>query len=161
MQDTYHEFSLPYIDKELDNKRMRLIVDYLINQEKEQMAPIEDATSMPQPPPPQESIDLSNPVYPSKGAHYESLVQELGLLSALCDRRKEFWGGEDKKLCTYIALVEKKQRSLQEEIDQINLDRFNQQKEAQNRIIRLRKQIKNLEDNIDKERQEIERLSLT
>lgn len=152
--------SLPYIDKELENKRMRLIVDYLINQEKQNGPPLEDTTQMPPPPPPKLDHDFSKHVYPSKAAHYESLMQERGLLEVLIARHREFWGNEDKKLCTYIALVDKKHRSLQEEIDQINLERYRAQKEAQNRIIRLKNQINDLEKNILYGRQEIERLTL-
>lgn len=158
---THGEYSLPYIDKELDNKRMRQLVDYLINQEKEQsqLANQEEEETYEIPPPPvKRQLPKNNP---SKEARYESLRQERALLEVLLMRRPEFWGGEDKKLTTYIALIEKKKRSLQEEVDQINLERSREQKEAQIRLMRLKKQISDLEDSIISERQEIERLSLS
>ena len=159
MQNTHGEYSLPYIDTELEDKSIQHIVDYFIEQEKKQIPPPTDLPQDPANTPIRTKIPKHIPS--SKTAHYESLQQERALLEVLLVRRREFWGGEDKKLSTYIDLVEKKQDSIQEEIDEINLDRYRYQKEAEKRLERLKTQISNLESSIESERREIERLGCT
>lgn len=156
MQDTYGEYSLPYIDKQYENKRIKAIVNFLIDEEKNNSEPlvIQDTPGNSND---QFQIEFGNDLpLPVK---YESLSREKLLLQELILRRKELWGNEIKDLATYISMIEDKQRVLKEEINNVNVQRANAQREAELRLLRLKKQINDMESLIENEKRETERLN--
>ena len=158
MQSYEGEYSHPYIDREYNDHAMKKRVHSLIAEEMAKMAPFEllDIPEIPDPPPQKRHEFIPPPK--SLEAKYEDLLQQQGLLEVLIMKRKEYWGGEDRKLNTYIELVERQKNNIQQEIYDINKARYREQIEAEQRIRRLQQQIKDLESTIENTKKGIERL---
>ncbi|OHT02902.1 hypothetical protein TRFO_06962 [Tritrichomonas foetus] len=156
MQSYEGEYSHPYIDRELDTiPGMKEYVQKLIDEEKSKMPP----PILPELP---EKVEFHTELHLPElqpQSKYEDLLQQQGLLEVLIMRRKEFWGGEDKRINTYISLTNKQKISIQNDINEINRDRMRMQTEAEIRIKRLKQQISEMKANIESGKMEIAKLN--
>jgi hypothetical protein len=128
------EFAHPYVDVELNDPRMRSLVQSLIDKEKLQLPKPEAAVDPIRPP---VYLEISLEDLPP-AAQYEDLCNQERAIKLMLLRREEFWRNEIAELETLIKFSADRKSSLLEEIEAITKARQETQLSAAPRIRRLK-----------------------